>query len=134
MSCKTSAHTISQSFFLPPLPTKRPRYPHMLSRHVLLRDTTTVSPAQTSLRQRYMTLATVSYSFMTPHPHCFSIMPLIAHEARTVPLSFQCTAETCAPELAFARVVEKTANPPVGLSADVWALGATVRPTLLPLH
>ncbi|KAF8956779.1 kinase-like protein [Flammula alnicola] len=49
-----------------------------------------------------------------------------AHEAGTLPLSFQCAVEACAPELVFAIVVEKTANPPVEPPADVWALGAAI--------
>ena len=40
--------------------------------------------------------------------------------------------EACAPEMAFARVVEKIDNPPVELPADVWALGTAVPP--IPLH
>ncbi|KAH7927484.1 kinase-like protein [Leucogyrophana mollusca] len=49
-----------------------------------------------------------------------------AHKAGTLPLSFQCAVEACAPELVFARVVEKIDNPPVEPSADVWALGAAI--------
>ncbi|KAH7924444.1 kinase-like protein [Leucogyrophana mollusca] len=49
-----------------------------------------------------------------------------AHEAGTLPLSFQCAVEACAPELVFARVVENTANPHIEAPADVWALGAAI--------
>jgi serine/threonine protein kinase len=66
-------------------------------------------------------------------PHRVLIMPPAAHEAGTLPLSFQCAVEACAPELVFAQVVEKTANPPVEPPADVWALGAAVRPIPLSL-
>ncbi|KAF8972588.1 kinase-like protein [Flammula alnicola] len=49
-----------------------------------------------------------------------------AHETRTLPPSFQCAIEACAPEMVFARVVEKTDNPPVEPPADVWALGTAI--------
>lgn len=39
----------------------------------------------------------------------------------------QCAVEACAPELAFARVALKEANPEWGASSDVWAVGSTVR-------
>lgn len=57
------------------------------------------------------------------------IMPYSAHESGTQPTSFQCAEEACAPEIAFARTVEKTNNPLVELPADAWALGAAVRTT-----
>ena len=57
------------------------------------------------------------------------IIPYTAHEDGTLPLSFQCAVEACAPEIAFARTVEKENNPPVDLPADVWALGTAVRTT-----
>ncbi|KIM41261.1 hypothetical protein M413DRAFT_10909 [Hebeloma cylindrosporum] len=50
----------------------------------------------------------------------------IAHEVGTLPLSFQCARKACAPELAFARTVEKIDNPPVEPPADFWALGTAI--------
>jgi hypothetical protein len=128
-SCKTSVHTNLPLFYLPLLSTKHPHYPLTSSRHALLRHTTTASPAQTSLRRRYMTLAAVSHSFLTLHR--FLILPFVAHEAGTLPPSFQCVVEACASELVYARVVEKIANPPVEPPADIWAVGAAVCPILL---
>ena len=61
------------------------------------------------------------------------IIPYAAQESGTLQLSFQCAVEACAPEIAFARTVEKKNNPPVGLPADVWALGTAVRTALFSL-
>ena len=52
---------------------------------------------------------------------------LSAHKAGALPSRFQCAQEACAPEVAFALVVEQIDNPPVELPADIWALGASVR-------
>jgi serine/threonine protein kinase len=49
-----------------------------------------------------------------------------SHKAYTLPLSFRCAAEACAPEVVFAQVFEKTANPPVEPPADVWALATAI--------
>ncbi|KAL1757694.1 kinase-like domain-containing protein [Schizophyllum commune] len=49
-----------------------------------------------------------------------------AHRTGTLPSRFQCAPEACAPEVAFALVVEQIDNPPVELPADVWALGASI--------
>lgn len=50
----------------------------------------------------------------------------IAHEDGTPPTAFQCALEACAPEVAFARAIEKIDNPSIDAPADVWALGAMV--------
>ncbi|KAL1744934.1 kinase-like protein [Schizophyllum fasciatum] len=49
-----------------------------------------------------------------------------AHKAGTLPTRFQCAPEACAPEVAFARVVEGVKNPAVEPPSDVWALGASI--------
>ena len=56
----------------------------------------------------------------------------LAHEMGMHPLNFQCAVEACAPELAFAQVVEEVDNPSVEPPADVWALGAAVGQILRP--
>lgn len=66
------------------------------------------------------------------YPSQFLIIPRAAHEVGAPSLNFQCAMEACAPEMAFARVVEKIDNPAVEPPADVWALGTAVRP--IPLH
>ena len=68
-----------------------------------------------------------------PYPPRLLITPRAAHEVGAPPLSFQCAMEACAPEMAFARVVEKIDNPAVEPPADVWALGTAVRLILLCL-
>ena len=63
---------------------------------------------------------------MIPHFDHFPNRLVTAHEAGTQPLSFQCQTRACAPELSFARTVQKIVNPLVEPPADVWALGAAV--------
>jgi serine/threonine-protein kinase SRPK3 len=63
--------------------------------------------------------------------HILTALPP-AHEVGMHPLNFQCAVEACAPELAFAQVVEEIDNPPVEPPADVWALGAAVGQILRP--
>ncbi|EJD36082.1 kinase-like protein [Auricularia subglabra TFB-10046 SS5] len=49
-----------------------------------------------------------------------------AHPVGALPDRFQCAADICAPEVAFAFHVEKNENPPVDAAADIWALGISI--------
>ncbi|KAL0565056.1 hypothetical protein V5O48_016981 [Marasmius crinis-equi] len=60
----------------------------------------------------------------TPHAKIFDFGS--AHFAGSQPTSFQCAVEACAPETVLARIVDKDENPPIGPTADVWALGAMI--------
>ena len=66
------------------------------------------------------------FFWLIPHFDHFPNRLVTAHEAGKQPPSFQCQTRACAPELAFARTVQKIVNPPVEPPADVWALGAAV--------
>jgi serine/threonine-protein kinase SRPK3 len=52
-------------------------------------------------------------SLLFADAHCSLIISSAAHEAGTLPLSFECAAVACAPEVAFARFVEGVDNPPI---------------------
>jgi hypothetical protein len=95
---------------------------HAISRHTIIQS---FALSQNILRRRYLTLAMVSHTLVIIVRHIF-VTACEAHESGTQPLCFQCALEACAPEVAFARTVQKVDNPPVELPADVWALGTAV--------
>ena len=121
--------TISPSFYLYFPPREIP--PHLLISSLrVIRSLPTIRTSlvpKLSLGQYYLISEMVSLRFADAHR--FLIISSAAHEAGTLPLSFECAVVACAPEVAFARFVEGVDNPPIEPPADVWALGTIVRPS-----
>ena len=116
--------TTTWSLFYPSLSLTKPRRCLMSSPNVILQSIMTrwwLKIAEKDVSQTKIIDFGSGEPYFSGWYHIL-IISLKEHEAGTQPPSFQCQTRACAPELAFARTVQKIVNPPVDLQHSIFVL------------